>query len=48
VVLQFGVVGLAIFGIVICVFWFPIGYILGRRYEGLNSGEIIDTLGRSH
>jgi AAA family ATP:ADP antiporter len=40
-VLQFGVAGLAVFGIVICLFWFPIGYVLGRRYEGLNSGEII-------
>src|SRR5471032_199170 len=39
VILPFGVAGLAIFGVVICIFWFPIGFILGRRYESIHSGE---------
>ena len=33
VVLQFGVAGLAIFGIVISLFWFPIAWMLGKQYE---------------
>jgi AAA family ATP:ADP antiporter len=32
-ILPFGVAGLAIFGVVISVFWFPIAYLLGRQYE---------------
>ena len=32
-ILPFGVAGLAIFGIVISIFWFPIAYLLGRQYE---------------
>lgn len=32
-VLPFGVAGLAILGIAISVFWFPIAVLLGRRYE---------------
>ena len=33
VILPFGVAGLAIFGIVISVIWFPIALSLGRQYE---------------
>jgi AAA family ATP:ADP antiporter len=32
-ILPFGIAGLAIFGIVISIFWFPIAYLLGRQYE---------------
>ena len=32
-ILPFGVAGLAIFGIVISVLWFPIAFLLGRQYE---------------
>jgi AAA family ATP:ADP antiporter len=32
-VLAFGVTGLAIFGAVVSVIWFPIAYLLGKRYE---------------
>jgi AAA family ATP:ADP antiporter len=32
-ILPFGVAGLAIFGLVISVLWFPIAFLLGRRYE---------------
>ena len=35
VILPFGVAGLAVFGVVISLFWFPIAYLLGRRYEGM-------------
>jgi AAA family ATP:ADP antiporter len=38
-VLPFGVAGLAILGIVIAVFWFPIAYVLGKQYENAR-GEI--------
>lgn len=33
VVLPFGVAGLAVLGIAISLVWFPIGYLLGKRYE---------------
>ena len=32
-ILPFGVAGLAIFGIVISLAWFPVGFLLGRQYE---------------
>lgn len=32
-ILPFGVAGLAIFGIIISVLWFPIAFLLGRQYE---------------
>jgi AAA family ATP:ADP antiporter len=32
-VLSFGVTGLAIFGAIVSAIWFPIAYLLGRRYE---------------
>ncbi len=32
-ILQFGVAGLAIFGVIVSVAWFPIALALGRRYE---------------
>jgi AAA family ATP:ADP antiporter len=32
-ILPFGVVGLAIFGAIVAVVWFPIAVLLGRRYE---------------
>jgi len=38
-ILPFGVAGLAIFGIVISIFWFPIAWSLGRRYEGMKAPE---------
>ncbi len=38
-ILPFGVAGLAVFGVVIALFWFPIAYVLGRRYEGMKGPE---------
>ena len=40
-ILPFGVAGLALFGAVVSAAWFPIAYFLGKRYEGLRSGELI-------
>jgi AAA family ATP:ADP antiporter len=42
-ILPFGVAGLAIFGIIISVFWFPIAYMLGKRYESLRGTEVVDA-----
>ena len=33
-VLPYGVAGLAIFGVIISAAWFPIAYLLGKRFEG--------------
>ena len=33
-VLTFGVTGLAIFGAIVSVIWFPVAFLLGKRYEG--------------
>jgi len=41
VILPLGVSGLAIFGVIVSAVWFPIAYFLGRRYDGLRSGELI-------
>jgi AAA family ATP:ADP antiporter len=40
-VLPYGVSGLAIFGIAISVLWFPIAWLLGRKYEVVHDGEIL-------
>ena len=37
-VLPFGVTGLAIAGMVFCGIWFPIAYLLGKRYENISAG----------
>ena len=43
-VLPFGVAGLAIFGVVVSLVWFPIAWMLGRRYEGVRDGAaLVDT-----
>lgn len=41
IVLPYGVAGLAIFGIVISAAWFPIAWMLGKRYETVRSGEVV-------
>ena len=40
-VLPFGVAGLAVFGIAIAVVWFPVAWLLGRKYEAVRDGEIM-------
>jgi ATP:ADP antiporter, AAA family len=39
-VLSFGVSGLAIFGVAVSLVWFPIAFVLGRRYENVRTGEL--------
>ena len=36
---SFGVFGLAVFGIIVSLVWFPIAWVLGRRYETARSAE---------
>jgi AAA family ATP:ADP antiporter len=36
-VLPYGVAGLAIAGVIISAIWFPIAYLLGKRYENISS-----------
>ena len=40
-VLPFGVAGLAVFGVVISVVWFPIAYLLGRSFERVQAGNVV-------
>ncbi len=40
-VLSFGVSGLAIFGAIVSIIWFPIAYALGRRYENVRGTELV-------
>jgi len=42
-ILPFGVAGLALAGVLVSVFWFPIAWILGRRYESVRGDELIAT-----
>jgi len=41
VVLPFGVAGLAVLGMVIAAAWFPIAWILGKRYESVRDGNVM-------
>ncbi len=41
-VLPFGVVGMAVLGIVIAACWFPIAWLLGRRYENVPGSSLVD------
>ena len=43
VILPFGVKGLAIFGVIVSVVWFPIAYLLGKRYESERGDEASAT-----
>ncbi|MBV9827463.1 MAG: MFS transporter [Alphaproteobacteria bacterium] len=38
-VLPFGVAGLAVAGIIISAFWFPIAYLLGRQYDSVRDDQ---------
>ncbi len=38
-VLPYGVIGLAIFGAIASVIWFPVAYLLGRQYEATRSSS---------
>jgi ATP:ADP antiporter, AAA family len=36
-ILPFGVAGLALFGVAVAMVWFPVAWVLGRRYEDIRS-----------
>jgi ATP:ADP antiporter, AAA family len=40
-ILPYGVAGLAVFGVIVSAVWFPLAYLLGRRYESVRVGEIV-------
>jgi AAA family ATP:ADP antiporter len=40
-ILPFGVAGLAVAGIIVAAIWFPVAYLLGKRYEKVRDGEIL-------
>jgi ATP:ADP antiporter, AAA family len=40
-ILPFGVTGLAVFGAAVCFIWFPIAYVLGKRYESVSGSTVI-------
>ena len=42
-VLPYGVTGLAVFGAITSVLWFPVAYLLGKRYESVRSGDLVGT-----
>ena len=39
-VLPFGVPGLAIFGAIVSIIWFPIAFLLGKRYESARGASV--------
>jgi AAA family ATP:ADP antiporter len=41
-----GVTGLAIFGLITSAIWFPVAWLLGRKYESVRSGELVGDAGR--
>jgi ATP:ADP antiporter, AAA family len=50
-ILPFGVAGLAIFGAIVAAAWFPIAYVLGKRYEavrGDGSAAVPSAPARAH
>lgn len=40
-VLPYGVTGLAVFGVITSVLWFPVAFVLGKRYESVRSGDLV-------
>jgi AAA family ATP:ADP antiporter len=41
-----GVTGLAIFGLITSAVWFPVAWLLGRKYDSVRSGELVDNAAR--
>jgi ATP:ADP antiporter, AAA family len=41
-ILPYGVTGLAIFGAITSIVWFPIAWLLGKRYESVRAGDLVD------
>lgn len=43
---PYGVTGLAIFGAITSIVWFPVAWLLGKRYESVRSGDLVGAAGR--
>jgi len=44
-ILPFGIAGLAVAGIILAAAWFPIAFLLGKRYEKVRDGEMLPVTG---
>lgn len=44
-ILPHGVGALAVFGALISVVWFPVAWVLGKRYEGVRGGQLLGGRG---
>jgi AAA family ATP:ADP antiporter len=40
-ILPFGIGGMAIFGAVVAAIWFPVAWLLGKRYESVRGDDIV-------
>jgi len=40
-ILPFGIGGMAIFGVVVAAIWFPVAWLLGKRYESVRGDDLI-------
>jgi AAA family ATP:ADP antiporter len=40
-ILPYGVTGLAVFGAITSIVWFPIARLLGKRYESVRAGDLV-------
>ncbi|HTC52118.1 MAG TPA: MFS transporter [Steroidobacteraceae bacterium] len=40
----YGDIGLAVLGVIVSLFWFPIAWVLGRRYESARSAEGVNAV----
>lgn len=40
-ILPFGIGGMAIFGAVVAAIWFPVAWLLGKRYESVRGNDIV-------
>jgi ATP:ADP antiporter, AAA family len=45
-VLPFGIGGMAIFGAVVAAIWFPVAWLLGKRYESVRGNDIVGGVTR--
>ena len=44
---PYGVAGLAIFGAITSIVWFPVAWLLGKRYESVRSGDLVAVADRA-
>jgi AAA family ATP:ADP antiporter len=46
-ILPFGIGGMAIFGAIVAAIWFPVAWLLGKRYESVRGNEMIGATGQT-